>query len=94
MIEGSEDFGYTLTCDYCGEMCDENFNEFTEAVEYKKEYGWKSVKDKNDDWQELCPECSTPEIINELRGVELDVIARRKTDEEAKRLARLASNLP
>lgn len=35
---------FTLTCDICGEEADEDFFEFYDAVEYKKNNGWKSRK--------------------------------------------------
>jgi hypothetical protein len=68
MINGSRKEGYTLTCDYCGE--EERFGSFSEAVDYKtdKDNGWVSVKDENKDWQDLCPDCNTPEVIRKLKG--------------------------
>ena len=56
MIEGSERLGYTLTCDECGEEID--FYSFMEAVDYKKENGWKSRKDRYGDWEDICPNCT------------------------------------
>jgi len=55
MIEGDNDFGYTLTCDICGEEID--FDDFYEAVDYKKENGWISRKDKYGYWEDICPDC-------------------------------------
>jgi len=58
MIE-KERNGYTLTCDFCGREV-KPFDDFKEAVEYKKDNGWISHKFKteNEDiWQDLCPEC-------------------------------------
>lgn len=47
---------YSLTCDICGEIADEEFFEFGEAVDYKKENGWKSQK-RNGQWEDVCPDC-------------------------------------
>jgi hypothetical protein len=65
MIERSGDW-HELICDHCEESVD-GFDEFADAVQHKKDYGWKSVKGKSGEWHELCPECSTPEIIREYR---------------------------
>jgi hypothetical protein len=48
------------------------FTSFDDAVDYKKDTTnkWRTIKDKNGDWCELCPECNTPEIIRKLKGVE------------------------
>jgi len=47
---------YTLTSDICGEKATETFEEFHEAVQYKKDEGWKSQKYKGE-WEDVCPEC-------------------------------------
>lgn len=47
---------YTLTCDICGEDASENFDDFYDAVQYKKDNGWKSQK-RNGQWEDVCPEC-------------------------------------
>ncbi len=47
---------YFLVCDVCGEKADEPFSEFDDAVEYKKENGWKSQKYRGE-WEDVCPEC-------------------------------------
>lgn len=47
---------YYLICDICGEEAEETFDDFYDAVEYKKENGWKSQK-RNSGWQDVCPEC-------------------------------------
>lgn len=46
--------GYELICDICGE--DFDFETFDDAVNYKRENGWKSEKYKGE-WQDICPEC-------------------------------------
>jgi len=51
---------YTLTCDICSECSDELFDDFYEAVEYKKDKsnGWRSKKDPySDAWEDICPDC-------------------------------------
>lgn len=58
---------FTLICDSnCGEEV-EGFSEFDDAVKYKKQNGWTSVRGESGEWYELCPECSTREIIEEYR---------------------------
>lgn len=47
---------YNLICDICGEMAEEEFDDFMEAVDYKKQNGWKSQK-VSGNWQDVCPEC-------------------------------------
>jgi len=47
---------YTLDCDICGESVDEVFDDFYDAVDYKKDNGWKSQK-HGDEWEDVCPEC-------------------------------------
>jgi hypothetical protein len=68
-IERNSAADYRLVCDYCEEAVDVEFETFYEAVDYKKENGWKPVKDKDNDWQDLCPECQSPDIIRKLKGV-------------------------
>jgi hypothetical protein len=65
MIERNGD-DFELICDHCEDSVD-GFDEFDDAVQYKKDYGWKSVKGESGEWYELCPQCSTPEIIREYR---------------------------
>ena len=48
--------GFYLYCDLCDGVAGP-FNYFDEAVDYKKENGWKSKKDKLKGWQDVCPEC-------------------------------------
>jgi len=88
MIYGNEQEGYTLACNYCEDEVDEVFDTFMDAVNYKKDHGWKNVKDKYDDWHELCPACSKPEIINKVKdGVVWDEPPKQSGNE----LARLAA---
>ena len=66
MIE-REGWHHTLICDHC-EHPVEGFDEFSEAVKYKKTHGWKSMQSNRGNWYEFCPKCSTTEIMNEYRG--------------------------
>ena len=56
MLEGSRKTGYVLACDECGEEIDFSF--FRQAVEYKRQNGWRSIKDSHGEWQDLCPDCA------------------------------------
>ncbi len=47
---------YHLVCDICGEEAEEDFDNFYEAVEYKKTGGWKSQK-RNEEWEDVCADC-------------------------------------
>ena len=47
---------YDLICDVCGNSADEQFSDFSKAVDYKKANGWKSQKAKSG-WQDVCPDC-------------------------------------
>ena len=55
MIETRYGRGVVLVCDVCGHEI-KYFDTFQEAVDYKKENGWKSVRDGNE-WQDVCPDC-------------------------------------
>jgi len=68
---GSNDF--RLSCDHCENECDEVFETFDDAVDYKvdRSNGWASIKDKYGEWAELCPSCNKLKIIAELKGIEL-----------------------
>ena len=47
---------YTLTCDICGDEYPETFCDFYDAVEAKKENGWKSRK-TDGEWVDVCDAC-------------------------------------
>lgn len=47
---------FSLYCDVCGETADRSFAEFQDAVNYKKENGWRSRLEK-DGWVDICSEC-------------------------------------
>jgi hypothetical protein len=64
MIE-REGWNFRLICDHCEDYKD-GFEEFEDAVSYKKRNGWKSVRGRTG-WFEFCPRCSTPEIMSEYR---------------------------
>jgi len=81
MPYSSDDF--RLVCDWCEDELDEIFNTFQEAVAYKKEYGWRSVKDKYGEWYDLCPVCNKPEIITKLKGGDHDKSVRNFTEDAA-----------
>lgn len=51
-----EGYLYCLYCDICGEKADESFDEFMDAVNYKKREGWRSQKHRGE-WEDVCPEC-------------------------------------
>ena len=48
---------YILVCDVCGEDAREIFDEFYDAVAYKRWEGWKSRKDEDGEWLDVCPDC-------------------------------------
>lgn len=50
------DSSYYLTCDICGEEHSVEFDCWDDAVEAKKEDGWKS-KRINGEWNDVCPDC-------------------------------------
>ena len=54
-IEQRGEWKYVLVCDECGREV-KYFNTFDEAVEYKRENGWKSKKDDGE-WITICPDC-------------------------------------
>lgn len=48
---------YHLICDICNEEAEESFDTFYDAVEARKELGWKPKKTSKG-WTDICPECS------------------------------------
>ena len=52
---------YVLICDSCGEVAEERFTDFYDAVEHKERLGWKSSL-VNSLWDDVCPECQQSEI--------------------------------
>lgn len=47
---------YELICDICGEAAEEEFIDFYDAVEYKRQNRWRSIKEQGE-WKDVCPEC-------------------------------------
>lgn len=47
---------FVPTCDYCGEELEGDMF-FDEAVAQKKAAGWKSYKDDEGEWTDMCPHC-------------------------------------
>jgi hypothetical protein len=70
MIEKIGRDEFMLSCDNCGDECDDTFETFQDAVDFKKDRdnGWKAVKDFNGEWNDLCPSCNQPDIILKLRA--------------------------
>lgn len=60
-IDGSK-YMYDLVCDVCGDYARETFDDFYDAVEYKRENGWESRKDENDEWMDICPVCLDEDV--------------------------------
>jgi hypothetical protein len=81
MIVKTDRDEFVLSCDNCGDECDEVFEDFYDAVDYKNEpdNGWRTIKDKNSDWCELCPACNTPEIISRIKGITVPDEPRNET---------------
>ena len=52
---------YILICDVCGEVGQVTSN-FADAVQYKKQEKWKSQKDSNGDWEDVCPNCQSGKL--------------------------------
>lgn len=47
---------FVLICDICDREV-KPFDSFSEAVEYKKNNDWHSIRQTNGEWTEVCPEC-------------------------------------
>ena len=48
---------YKIICNSCGEIFKNEFDSFYDAVEFKKNNHWKSVKVAEGKWNEICPDC-------------------------------------
>lgn len=55
------------TCDVCGDTLPGEF-EFQDAVNAKKDAGWKSQKQPDGTWMDLCPECQDKRATFSGRG--------------------------
>jgi len=47
---------YKIICNVCGEVMEPSFDEFMEAVQFKKDNRWKSQK-VGEGWIEICRDC-------------------------------------
>ncbi|HHW90826.1 MAG TPA: hypothetical protein GX745_08005 [Clostridiales bacterium] len=56
-----EDGMYRLYCDICGEKTSESFFDFYDAVQHKKQEGWRSQKNQGE-WEDVCPDCQEAEL--------------------------------
>lgn len=58
MIE-KEFFGFIISCDKCSNYlnCDTGTDDFQGAINMAKGRGWRMRKDKDDDWEHICPVC-------------------------------------
>ena len=50
------DGAFCLICDNCGGEHGDSFAGFYDAVDHKKDNGWKSRRNGNE-WEDVCPEC-------------------------------------
>ena len=57
MIEKNGPDNYSLICDICG-FEDDTFEDFNEAVEYKKSSNWKCYKSIKGVWHDVCFVCA------------------------------------
>lgn len=56
--EGGEEV-FTPQCDVCGDVLEDEWD-FYDAVEAKKQAGWRSRK-VDDEWIDICPYCQEKE---------------------------------
>ena len=63
MIEKIYRNKYMVTCDNCG--AGQEFDTWTDALEYMLEEGWK----KKGDWEYYCPECQESEEMSEINDI-------------------------
>lgn len=47
---------FRLICDVCGGWDGRVFRDFYDAVDHKKDNGWKSQRNGSG-WQDVCPDC-------------------------------------
>ena len=59
---------YKIICDSCGEVFPDNFNTFHDAVDYKRNNNWRSVKVSEGNWNEICPDCQEFEKRLKAKG--------------------------
>lgn len=46
-----------LICDRCQIEAEDEFDSFADAIEYKKENGWRSRRLDDGTWVDICPDC-------------------------------------
>ncbi|MBQ9298785.1 MAG: hypothetical protein IJ223_07195 [Clostridia bacterium] len=59
---------YILQCDMCSNYIDDFFD-FQEAVDYKRNNGWKNFKLERE-WIDLCPNCALNKDWEEKNWIE------------------------
>lgn len=53
----SKEYGkYTLICDICGATTEEEYETFQDAVDAKRDIGWKRMRTSGE-WADVCPCC-------------------------------------
>jgi hypothetical protein len=70
---------YFLTCDICLNSAEEKFDNFDDAVDYKKSNGWRSEK-KYGEWLDICPECHFEKFEMELVDKQVQKIREAKKE--------------
>ena len=53
---------YTVICDKCGAIIDEEYDSFQEAVQGKKDNNWKSIN-IDGEWEDRCPDCKPQDFL-------------------------------
>lgn len=48
---------YFVECDTCGEVCDDDGDNFQEAVDVFKTAGGRVYRDDDGDWRHACADC-------------------------------------
>lgn len=48
---------YKIICNVCGEIFSQNFEDFYEAVDFKKKERWVSRPISGGKWEEVCRDC-------------------------------------
>jgi len=70
MIEKIAENMYELSCDKCCRETGVPFDDFYEAVDYKRDHGWVSRKNKFGEWEEICDLCIEKERRAEVASSE------------------------
>jgi hypothetical protein len=53
---------YIAACDRCGSILPSEYD-FYDSVKAKKDAGWKSRKDRDGEWEDVCTDCQEQERI-------------------------------